>query len=380
MSIYKHVNGKNNDREFLQKKYNYITDPLKTDGGKLVGSVACISEHGTDDWIAVKKIYHKTDGKQGEHITISPSPDKETTSDETYLNFAIEVAEELFSNYNCITSVHKDSKRRHIHILFNSISFVDGKRFHSSKSDLAENKLKVNRLLEKYGFNIIRTSTDEMIDTTPYDLADSFDGLEITEYDKEISSDKESFKLKNWSLDDILVDATDEDLYDYLDGKDITKKKTSQEIKLHPYIYDCESEEDYMINNYNSYPVQQVNTPLSYSNNTTVQTANNEKQPIQNNAVTYPTMTLNFAPKINLNVTPETTNEEIKNRLNTLTPKISSSDCMKTAIVMATELDRRNINMNIEVNIFPELTLKFDDTTDKSSESNIIDIQPNDNW
>ena len=73
MSIYKHVNGKNNDREFLQKKYDYITDPLKTDNGKLVGSVACMKEHGTDDWTTVKKLYHKTGGKQGEQQDIFSS-------------------------------------------------------------------------------------------------------------------------------------------------------------------------------------------------------------------------------------------------------------------------------------------------------------------
>ena len=106
-------------------------------------------------------------------------------------------------------------------------------------------------------------------------------------------------------------------------------------------------QENTPLSNYNPYPVQQANIPL---NNSTVPTTKNEIQPIQNNAVTHPTMILNFAPKINLSVTPETTNEEIKNRLNTLTPKISSADCMKTAVAMASELDRRNINMNIEVN------------------------------
>ena len=42
MSIIRHVDGKNNDRDFLEKKKDYITDSVKTDNGELVGSHACI--------------------------------------------------------------------------------------------------------------------------------------------------------------------------------------------------------------------------------------------------------------------------------------------------------------------------------------------------
>lgn len=79
-------------------------------------------------------------------------------------------------------------------------SYVDDKRFHSSKSDLASTRAAVNRILERHNFDIISSSTDTMIDDTPYDLENGFEVLEITD-DKPY---EESFK-------NILVDISDDE-------------------------------------------------------------------------------------------------------------------------------------------------------------------------
>ena len=160
MSIFRCINGKNNDRDFLEKKKEYITDSVKTNGDELVGSNACLCEHGLKDWYTVKKIHHKSGGKQGEHFALSITPDDKTTSNDRYMELAEQIACSIFDKFNCIYTVHTDSKYRHIHLLINSVSFVDGKRYHSSKSYLATTRLKINHILEDYGFDCLEINDD----------------------------------------------------------------------------------------------------------------------------------------------------------------------------------------------------------------------------
>lgn len=398
MSIYRIINGKNNNRDFLERKRNYISDPVKTDNGKLVGTSACLAEHGIDDWISVKKAYHKSDGKQGEHITISLTPDRKSVSNEEYMQVAEEVANLLFQDYNCIYAVHIDSTYRHIHFLINSVSYVDGKRFHSSKSDLASTKAAVNRILERHNFDIISSSTDTMIDDTPYDLENGFEVLEITD-DKPY---EESFK-------DILVDTSDdEEFYDYLDGKNPEEKKKQphiisvsefEKIYSNPYN-DYGFNEEY--NSYNHYDENKGEKSKMFNfdtfrnnenttetvpavNNTQVtpQTGSLPVQTAQNNPAAFPTMMLNFSPKITINATPTTTVQDIKTYLNAATPKINSSNSLKCAVGMAAELDRRNIHMNIEANIFPDITINVvepDNSNSGLSNGDVIDVEPKEVW
>jgi mobilisation protein len=379
MSIYRVINGKNNDLDFLEKKRKYITDDVKTDGGKLVGTSACLYEHGIDDWISVKKAYHKSNGKQGEHIALSITPDRKNVSNEEYLQIAEEVADLLFQDYNCIYAVHIDSTYRHIHFLLNSVSYVDGKRFHSSKSDLAQTRAAVNRILERHNFDIISSSTDNMIDDTPYDLESGFEPLEITD-DKPY---EDPFK-------DILIDFDDDnELYDYLDGKTSKAKKKPRVTIVPKYEESPENNSenkgekinmfnyDVFKNNGNvSTAVPAVNTPSQDLSQPVVQAA-------QESPVAFPTMILNFNPKITINATPDTTAQDIRNYLNAATPKINSTNSLKCAVGMASELDSRNIHMNIEANLFPDITINFvepDKSDNSPSDENVIDIEPEKVW
>lgn len=403
MSVYRHINGKNNDREFLKKKLDYITDPVKTNGGKLVGSYACMSEHGIDDWLMVKKVHHKSGGKQGEHIVLSLTPDRKSVSDEEYMKVAEEVAECVFHGYNCIYSVHTDSKTRHMHFLVNSVSFETGLRYHSSKSDLAATKATVNRVLGKHGFDIIRSNAENMIDNTPYDLEKGMEVLEITD-DK---PDKNPFV-------DILVDASDDEEFFGIN-------ETKEPSEVNPPVqqdFPWEHKENYyedncydyppnhfgMDNNYNyyerEYPTMMNNNSVFGANSFNPTPANTQfaAQPVSisappalqqtaQNAVApynqsnseyypaaYPTMTLNLAPKITINAPASATCEQLKSYLNAATPKLNSSNSLKCAVVMAEELNKRGVPMNIETNIFPDVVLNIGTDYDDSS---VIDITPN---
>lgn len=308
------------------------------------------------------------------------------------------------------------------------MSYIDGKRFHSSKSGLANTRLAVNRILEKHNFDIIRASTDTMIDETPYDLENGFEVLEITD-DKPY---EDPFK-------GILVeDIDDEEFYDYLDGRkpknegenfimnnngssvsnenalatvpaaNKTPLTAPQPIQSYPpqYIpqYAAQPVPLYMTQpapqylpqfppQYQMQPAQQYPmlpesqytqhyayqyaaqpTP-QYSQQPESQYTPQPGQPAQIPPVAFPTMMLNFSSRITINATQFTTIQEIKDYLNAVTPKVNSSNLLKCAAAMASELERRNIHMNIEANLFPEFTINMADTDDDSDENKVIDVE-----
>lgn len=93
-------------------------------------------------------------------------------------------------------------------------------------------------------------------------------------------------------------------------------------------------------------------------------------------------MKLNFGPKITINAAPATSAQDIKNYINAATPKIHSSNVLNCAVSMASELDRRNIHMNIEANIFPDITINVidDNKNDGFNEGEVIDIDAKEVW
>lgn len=376
MSIFRCINGKNNDRDFLEKKKDYITDSVKTNGGELVGSNACLREHGLKDWYTVKKIHHKSGGKQGEHFALSLTPDDKTNSNDKYMELAEQIACSIFDKFNCIYSVHTDSKYRHIHLLINSVSFVDGKRYHSSKSDLATTRLKINHILEDFGFDTIRSSTDEMIDDTPYDLTESFDCLEI--------NDDNSYTDQ---FQNILADPCDDDLFD--DSKPYTHVVKPRKIGVEPCDYNnyndynYESEDFYMSNNFSNFDYSS-NLPVVSPSQIPVDTNYNadcntptlpQNYPAQISAVNnYPNLNLNFSTTINVNVNPSVSPEQVKEYLNAATPKLNTEKVLKCGIAVLSELQNNNINANVTLNLLPTINFTFDSVTD-DSDSEIIDIE-----
>lgn len=76
MSILKHVSGSNCDPDYINVLVDYMTENHKTADGLYVDTYGCSKTNPVRDIDAVKKIHHKTGGKQGEHFVLSITPDK----------------------------------------------------------------------------------------------------------------------------------------------------------------------------------------------------------------------------------------------------------------------------------------------------------------
>lgn len=178
MSILRFVNGRNDSRKYLDDMVDYVCAASKTDNGKHVGTSGCYAKHPVRDMMAVKKMYHKTHGKQGEHFVLSLTPDNANNSDALYMEIADEIVKR-FNEYQCVYALHKDTGTRHLHIVMNSVAYTNGKKFSQGPEDLNRFKLHCNDILQKHHFDIIRTGAKDLRDSTPYSQEDGFDFLEI---------------------------------------------------------------------------------------------------------------------------------------------------------------------------------------------------------
>ena len=71
-------------------------------------------------------------------------------------DFAEEVAEAFFKNYECVIATHTDTETVHSHIIVNAVDPITGKKLQFNKQDYVKMKDEANRLGKKYGF----TETD----------------------------------------------------------------------------------------------------------------------------------------------------------------------------------------------------------------------------
>ena len=71
-------------------------------------------------------------------------------------DFAEEVAEAFFKNYECVIATHTDTETVHSHIIVNAVDPITGKKLQFSKAEYAAMKDEVNRIGKEHGY----TETD----------------------------------------------------------------------------------------------------------------------------------------------------------------------------------------------------------------------------
>ncbi len=180
-AILKFINGQNKNKQYLTDIYSYITDSAKTDNGTLVGTQGCSREHPLEDIFRNKLLHNKSHGKQGEHFVISFPSSKSGKSPLDVLNVAKEIVSIVYPENMGIIAVHTDSRFLHAHVILDSVNAITGKKFSQSPSDLNRVKQKANKILEKYGFEIITASANDFVDATDYSRETEFDFLELDE-------------------------------------------------------------------------------------------------------------------------------------------------------------------------------------------------------
>ena len=149
-------NGSTQGHKPLKNVLDYCMQEAKTmnDGHKLVSGIDCLPETAYSDMMATKKRFGKTDGREYYHILQSFAPDELVTPEEAH-RIAWEYAQEQFKGYELIVATHVDRDHIHSHIVLNSVSHIDGKKYHSDKNNIPRLREASDALCMKHGLSVI---------------------------------------------------------------------------------------------------------------------------------------------------------------------------------------------------------------------------------
>ena len=152
MAVIKIKNITNN----LQKVTDYAKNGDKTDNGILVSAINCNKDFAYEEMSLTKKFFHKEGKRLGYHI-IQSFKGNELSPKKANL-IGKQLAEELWGDkYQVVICTHINKENIHNHIILNSVSFIDGKKYHNSNAEIAFLKELSDRLCYKNGLDVLNT-------------------------------------------------------------------------------------------------------------------------------------------------------------------------------------------------------------------------------
>lgn len=139
----------------LRRSINYILNPDKTGERRLVGGVNCQPDMAFEQMKETKRKFGKIDQRQGYHIVLS-FKEGEITPDTAYELTEKFIQQYLKNQYEVVFSVHDNTDHTHSHIIFNSVSCINGRKYHYKKGDWEKEIQPItNKLCEEYGLSVL---------------------------------------------------------------------------------------------------------------------------------------------------------------------------------------------------------------------------------
>lgn len=133
----------------------YITNPDKTQNCRFVAAVNCQIGKAYEQMEETKKKFGKIDKRQGYHFILS-FKEGEIAPEVAFELTGKFVDMYLKQKYEAVYVVHDNTDHIHSHIVINSVSFLDGKKYRYEKGDWAKVIQPItNKLCEEYGLSVI---------------------------------------------------------------------------------------------------------------------------------------------------------------------------------------------------------------------------------
>ena len=122
---------------------------------RFVSGINCSPSTARDEMLAVKKRFGKESGTVAYHGYQSFAPGEATP--EMAHEIGIKLAARLWGDrYQVIVATHLDKENHlHNHFVLNTVSFVDGIKYHRTKKDYHEMQAVSDELCRKYGLSVI---------------------------------------------------------------------------------------------------------------------------------------------------------------------------------------------------------------------------------
>ena len=144
----------NEDKTSLSYALSYAENPEKSH--QLVTGINCEARTAYEEMRATKRRWDKRNGILGYHLVHSYAPG-EVTPEQAHAA-GVEFARRLLGDhYEAVVATHIDREHYHCHIVFNSVSFVDGRKYRSDfKSYFGEVRGTSNAVSQDFGLSVIQ--------------------------------------------------------------------------------------------------------------------------------------------------------------------------------------------------------------------------------
>ena len=151
----------------LQDALDYAANRDKTEQSCFESSYACTLETAFADMRQTKERWHKLGGVQGYHLVQSFAAGEVTP--ELAHRIAKELADRVLGGrYEYVIDTHLNTGHIHSHIVWNSVSRIDGKKYHSNgKSYVTQIRAVSDELCRKYKLSVIDTENSNHV-AKPY--------------------------------------------------------------------------------------------------------------------------------------------------------------------------------------------------------------------
>lgn len=154
----------------LDKTIKYVMNPAKTENGRWVTTLNVVNDVAEEiyhDMASTKKRFGKETGRQGYHMEQSFAPG-EVTPQQAH-QIGVELAQQLYGeDFEVVVTTHVDRLHIHNHFVINSVSFLDGHKYHEPNSEYYDRIRKLSDLLcEKYTLSVVRVPKDRRYRSYP---------------------------------------------------------------------------------------------------------------------------------------------------------------------------------------------------------------------
>lgn len=135
MATFKTANGcgKYRDQNSKEDVINYILNPYKTPHG-FIGICMAEQDAPADSMKEVSARFGKESGVQLRHLIVSFAPYENCD-----IYKADAIAQEFISfigqKYQAVYAVHENKNNIHFHLVFNSVSYIDGQRYYGTRAE-----------------------------------------------------------------------------------------------------------------------------------------------------------------------------------------------------------------------------------------------------
>ena len=147
----KMVNKKYKDRNAIKNLIKYVvTDKMNGKYCRYIGGHGVFymnTGKAVKQFDIVQEYYKKQHGRRAYHMIISF---EEKVDDLCEIdNLAKRIVFGVLKDYQSVYAIHEDTDNLHIHIVWNAVSFINGKKWHMTKTEFWEFRRKIEKIAKQ---------------------------------------------------------------------------------------------------------------------------------------------------------------------------------------------------------------------------------------